>query len=191
MRLFVAADISDETRAQIRSVRDALEPLIAGRRAPRITWVHESAAHVTVRFIGEVSDQQAAAIAAVLTPALVTVPFEVCWDRVGTFPGGRSPRVIWLSATRGAESLAELAALVGTRLESVIAGGDTRPFKAHLTIGRVRDPGRVAWAAALARVTIEPTITRVDHVTLYRSQLSPKGPTYTELVKTALQPSLK
>ncbi|MGH9176602.1 MAG: RNA 2',3'-cyclic phosphodiesterase [Vicinamibacterales bacterium] len=186
MRLFVAADLSDETRAQVRSVRDQLEPLLRGRRAARVTWVRGQAAHVTLRFIGERSDQDAAAIASALMTGFAVASCDARWDRLGTFPAGRRPRVVWIGATAGADALANLARLVAARLEPVIGPGETPPFNAHVTIGRVRDPGKIAWPEALTRVTLEPTITYVDHVTLYRSHLSPKGSTYTELCRAPL-----
>lgn len=188
MRLFVAADISEETRAQIRAIREQLTAqFVEARDAPRVTWVKDEGAHVTLRFIGEVSDERAAAIQTVLLSDVVLEPFDVRWDRLGTFPGGRSPRVIWIGATSGGGGLAELARQVEDRLTPVVGPGETRPFKAHLTVGRVKEPGRFIWPEALSRVTLEPTMTHVDHITLYRSRLSPKGPTYSSILRAGLR----
>jgi 2'-5' RNA ligase len=187
MRLFVAADVGDRAKAHIRAIREQLIPaLAASRRAPRVTWVKEDAAHVTLRFIGEVSDDCAAQIETALSPDFAVGPFEVRWDCVGTFPGGRSPRVLWIGAS-GDEKLAELAELVEARLLAIVGPGESRPFKAHLTVGRIKEPGRFVWAEAISRLPFEPSVTRVDHVTLYRSRLSPKGPTYTEMLRTPLK----
>jgi 2'-5' RNA ligase len=188
MRLFVAADVGDRAKAQIRAIREQLIPaLAASRRAPRVTWVDEDGAHVTLRFIGEVSDDCAAEIETALSQDFAVGPFEVQWDRLGTFPDGRSPRVLWIGASSGAEQLAELAELVDARLIAIVGPGESRPFKAHLTVGRIKEPGGFAWAEAVSRLHLEPCVTRVDHVTLYRSRLSPKGPTYTEVLRTPLK----
>ena len=187
MRLFVAADVGDRAKAHIRAIREQLIPaLAASRRAPRVTWVKEDASHVTLRFIGEVSDDCAAQVETALSPDFAVGPFEVRWDCVGTFPGGRSPRVLWIGAS-GDEKLAELAELVEARLLAIVGPGESRPFKAHLTVGRIKDPGRFVWVEAVSRLHLEPSVTRVDHVTLYRSRLSPKGPTYTEMLRTPLK----
>ena len=191
MRLFVAADVGDDTRAQVRSVREQLEPLLRGRRAPRVAWVREQAAHVTLRFIGEIADEHAVLVESALTPTLALAPFEVGWDRLGSFPRGRSPRVIWIGATRGRDALSALATMVAARLEAIVGPGEARPFNPHLTIARVRDPGRVAWPDLLTHVSLEPIVARIDHVTLYRSRLSPKGATYTEVCRAALTTSEK
>jgi 2'-5' RNA ligase len=84
--------------------------------------------------------------------------------------------------------MAALAAHVNRQLDPLIGPGETRPFNAHITLGRVRDAGRqVPWAAALDAVKLRPTKTRVDHVTLYASRLSPKGPTYTAVCRARLR----
>lgn len=186
MRLFVATDLGKDTQAQIRSVREQLEPLLRTRRPPRMTWVKDEMAHVTLRFIGEVPDECAVEIESALNSDLALAPFDVAWDRLGTFPAGRSPRVVWIGASTGVDALSNLARMVNLRLNSMIGPADARPFKAHVTIGRVRDPGKVDWRLALTRVELDPTVTRVDHVTLYRSHLSPRGPTYSEVVRTML-----
>jgi 2'-5' RNA ligase len=188
MRLFVAADISDDTRTQLLRVRHQLEPLLArARRAPRITWVSPEVAHVTLRFIGEVTGEKAAALRNVICGNLDRPPFSVQWSTVGTFPSGRSPRVVWLGATHGALELSALAAAVNVELESLVGPADERPFKPHLTVARIKDSGAgVAWRQTVAEVTPGVTTTHVDHVTLYQSQLSSKGPTYHPLSRWTL-----
>jgi 2'-5' RNA ligase len=203
VRLFVAADIDDQTRAQLPPVRNAIESAVAQAVvAPRVTWVRPELAHVTLRFIGEVPDAVGENAAAALGRGFEMPPFEIRWTHLGTFPrAGRTaqdgddrrrprnfPKVIWIGAATGRESLARLARLVDERLMPIVGAGDTRPFKAHLTIGRVRDPGRgVDWSDAIAQARLEPTTTLVDHVTIYQSKLSPKGPTYTALCAGSLE----
>ena len=183
MRLFVAVDVNDETRAQLSAARESISALIGNARVPpRIAWVNPAVAHVTLRFIGETSETVARAIQDALGAAPLCAPFHVTWETVGTFGGPRHPRVIWVAPTTGAEALTELAERVDQRLDPVIGRSEERPFKPHLTIARVRDAGRnVAWSAALAAVHFTPAVTTIDHVTLYQSRLSPKGPTYTAL----------
>lgn len=182
MRLFIAIDPDDGTRAQLAAAREAIQRVVEQSRVPpRITWVAPGAAHVTLRFLGHVPDDILPAIQGALT-AIRVVPFEVHWETVGTFGGLRNPRVVWVAPTAGAEALTALADQVNGQLDSVVGRGESRPFKPHLTLGRVREAGgRVDWARALATVSWTPTITRVDRVVLYESRLSPKGPTYTAL----------
>ena len=182
MRLFVAVDIDKETRAGLVAVRDGIHGVIAQARVPpRVAWVKPEIAHVTLRFIGETSDDTVWAIQNALNGVVVT-PFDIVWDTIGTFGGTRNPRVIWVGTSSGVDAFVDLAADLNARLDRLIAREPARPFRPHVTVGRVRDPGtQVNWTAALAAVQMPRTVTRVDHVTLYRSHLSPKGPTYTAL----------
>ena len=185
MRLFVAVEASVATRAGLRELRARLQPRLASPRPPRVTWVNPDTAHVTLRFVGEVADDLAPALVSALTPAFPVAPFDVRFDRLGAFPGVRRPQTIWIGAS-GDSGLGVLARLVGERLDPLIGPGDDRPFRAHLTVARVRDPGGVRWPSLLADVAIDATVTPVTHVTLVRSTLSAHGPIYTELARTAL-----
>jgi 2'-5' RNA ligase len=170
-------------------VRTQFEALLTGRYPPRVTWVRDEAAHVTLRFIGEVSDDVARTVEEALRAPFDLPVFDVKWDQLGTFPGGRAPRVVWIGTTEGVKPLSALASRVAARLDPLIGAGETRPFKAHLTVGRIKEPGRnVNWRELLTRVRLKRTITRVDHVTLYQSRLSPKGPTYTVVCQSSLRP---
>ena len=190
MRLFVAVGISDETRAAMRAARTAIEAAVTRAPVPpRLTWVQESTAHVTLRFIGEVDDDTAGETASALAEPLGLSPFEVEWTTLGVFPPGRaglrSPRAIWMGASSGADALAHVAQVVNLRLTPVVGAGGDRPFRAHLTLARVKLPGKgVPWLEALEEARPAPTRSRIDRVTLYRSQLSSRGPTYTAICQT-------
>ena len=82
MRLFVAVDLSPETRAQLGAVREQIDSLLNGRRAPRITWVKPEVAHLTVQFLGEVADHDVDQVTGALGGhSLADGPFVVSWER--------------------------------------------------------------------------------------------------------------
>ena len=188
MRLFVAIDVSDETRAQLRRVRDTLEQRLAGSRTPpRVTWVADAAAHVTVRFIGEVSEDTAEKVKSALATPLPHAAYELHFEGAGAFPNTRRPRVIWIGAPRGQEETAAIAAAVNARLDPIIGEGEQRAFRAHLTVARVKESAPFDWNSALAAVNAGRSRSPIDHVTLYQSRTSPKGPTYTALLQVPLR----
>lgn len=187
MRLFVAVDVSDDTRAQLGRVRNVLESrLAASRKAPRVTWVAEAAAHVTVRFIGEVSEETAEKVRGALAAPFEIPAYEMHFEGVGAFPNRRRPRVVWVGATRGQDETAAVAAAVNARLDPLIGPGEERAFRAHLTIARVKEPAPFDWDAALAATNAGRSRSPIDHVTLYQSKTSPKGPAYTAMCTTSL-----
>jgi 2'-5' RNA ligase len=182
MRLFVAIDPDERTRAQLADAHAAIQAIVEqSPTPPRITWVMPAVAHVTLRFIGEVPDTVRPSIQRALERIRIA-PFALRWETIGTFGGLHHPRVIWIGPTAGTEMLQALAEQVNTELDPVLGAGESRTFRPHLTFGRVREPGRrVNWAKALAAAQWTPTVSRIDRIVLYQSRLSPKGPTYTAL----------
>ena len=114
------APTSAMTRRGARRSR-ALEPHRAARRPPRVTWVADEAAHVTLRFIGEVLTRRRArdrgALQTPLDPARRSTSTGAA---LGTFPGGRRPRVVWIGAASGGDGRLALAAPSIARLEPIV-----------------------------------------------------------------------
>jgi 2'-5' RNA ligase len=188
VRLFVALDIDRQTRSELRRVRERFERLLASaRRAPRVTWVAEDVAHVTLRFIGEVTESTAESIRDVLTDPIPVAPYDLQFAGLGAFPDTRRPRVLWIGASAGSDETAQLAEAMRARLDPVVGPDEPRPFRVHLTVGRVKEGPPFDWEAAFRSIDVRPTTSRIDHVTLYQSRTSPKGPTYTALCETPLR----
>ena len=98
------------------------------------------------------------------------------------------PRALWLGVINGAAPLAQLEAEVSRRLAPGPAVELEEPaFLPHLTIGRIKMAGTgVDWPKLLQSVEVKNAASVVDRVTLYRSELSQRGPNYTGLVSTPL-----
>jgi 2'-5' RNA ligase len=188
MRLFVAIDFDDRTRARVARVIDALRAgMEVARSATRVSWIAPERLHLTLQFIGEVSEDVAAAIQTRLRPPFDVPVFEIRFDGVGTFPAGRPPRVVWLGIDRGGDGLAALHQDVQRRLENVPFRRESRAFSPHLTLARFKHGGTRADVERITRLALQPAGgCTIDHVTLYWSRLSPRGPTYTPLLVTPL-----
>jgi RNA 2',3'-cyclic 3'-phosphodiesterase len=188
MRLFVAVDVDDRTRARVARVIDALRTgMEATASAARISWITPDRLHLTLQFIGAASEDLAGAIQGRLGPALDVPAFELRFGRIGTFPPGGRPRVVWLGIDRGADGLRALHAEVDRRLADVPFPRESRTFSPHLTVARFKHGGTRADVERLTQLPLEPAGgCTIDHVTLYHSRLSPRGPTYTPLLVTPL-----
>ena len=181
-------DVGPQVAEAFTRVSDELRKR-ASTLAPRarITWVPADRAHVTVRFIGHVDDAAARPIAEALAPPLAVDRFDLTVHGVGAVPPSGSPRVIWAGLTSGVDSLAAIEREVSARLERCGVAREDRPYHPHLTLARVKDAGGLR-----ARTLLEGLAdrafgtTRVDAITLFESRLSPKGPTYVALQRTAL-----
>jgi 2'-5' RNA ligase len=190
MRLFVAIDLSEDQRAEAARAADVLQCALENARAPRaIRWVAHAALHLTVRFIGEVDDEHGGRIVAALAWPLEIAPFQLAFERVGTFPGSGLPRVVWVGVGDGQFGVSAAHDGIDTRLTALGVPSEARKFRPHLTLGRVREIRR-SQAAELVKAArglrIDPAPALVESLTLYRSYLSPKGPRYEPLTRTPL-----
>jgi 2'-5' RNA ligase len=187
MRLFAAVDLPEDVRDKVEEIQRNL--LTALQNAADIKWVEPGQVHWTLQFLGECSEDRVTEIARALDAAAAGVrPFPARIGGVGTFPETGAPRILWLGLAEGGEAMADLAGRVHRALEPFGFIPDERPFSAHLTLGRVKR----LQAAAQARTILEAAKAEgfasftVDSIHLYRSVLSPQGPTYSLLHAASL-----
>jgi RNA 2',3'-cyclic 3'-phosphodiesterase len=188
VRLFVAVALDPSLLAALSRLSATLRREVE-QRAPqaRLTWVAPERLHFTVRFIGEVDEERAAAIHAVLSQPLGTRSFELTIDSTGTFPARAAPRVLWAGVGAGGEAMAAVEREVTARLATCGIEPESRPYRAHLTLARVREPNGLQARDVLAAAPAGPHGTMVVRaITLFQSRLSPKGPTYVPLLTSPL-----
>jgi RNA 2',3'-cyclic 3'-phosphodiesterase len=178
VRLFVAAWPDDPTR-------DRLAALDLGR-AKNLRLVGPARWHVTLRFLGDVAEEQLGALGDALRAFAAREPGPAecrLGPATGWFTG---VRVLQLPAT-GLEGLAEA---VRTSTLSVVpesANGEP-PFNGHLTLARAK--GRLG-ARAQAELAGIPFVAAfpVEHVDLVASKPSPNGHVYSTVVRAPLGPT--
>lgn len=194
MRLFAGVPLTgapaEAAPALLRALRSRVTAVAPDAR---LTWVGPERLHLTVRFIGEVDARQASRIADAFEPPLAIAPFDVTFDGLGAFPARGPLRVIWLGLAAGQSGLAAVERLVSDRLAAAGVPRDPTPFRPHLTLARVRQPGRLRLDqltdASAALPTTVPGAMTVDAITLYESRLLPGGPVYVPLRQARLRVS--
>lgn len=139
---------------------------------------------MTLHFFGAIDDGVLTAAVDAVRPAFrASHPFDVTIDRVGSFPERRAPRVLWLGASADNPPLLALATAVRERLRDAGFAVENRPFRAHATLGRPRDPwpddARTAWNAARSRQFPPATFT-ADRAVLYESRTDREAAIYVE-----------
>ncbi len=168
IRLFVAVDVPAE-------VRDRLDGLCAG--VPSARRVEPEQIHLTLRFIGEVDggtfDDVRLALAEVRVPQ-----FDIELDGVGHFGDRRRVRTLWVGVVPN-PALNHLAA----RVEAALAGAglepETRKFKAHITLARLKGAPLPRVADFLSNNALfRAGPAAVDSFRLYSSRLSQTGPSH-------------
>jgi RNA 2',3'-cyclic 3'-phosphodiesterase len=181
MRCFVAIDLPPE-------VRDALgataERLRAAAPQADVRWTAATAMHLTLAFLGEVAEERVTSIRDALAGVTSsTPPIALVCGTLGTFPGAARPRVVWAGIVDGLRELGLLASGVADALEPLGFAPERRPFRGHVTLGRVRSRRGFSPLAreldAAARVTFGRWT--ASHVVLYRSHLRRTGSVYEAL----------
>ena len=183
-RLFAGIALSPESREIVKTLGLRLRAL--ARRPLSLT--RPGNAHLTLKFLGNVPEADVPAVRAALA-AVARSPFDLQPAGGGFFPGPERPRIIWTGLARGTPECRELAAAVDAALAPLGFAPESRPFAPHLTLARVRTPGRDGdWPGILALLaeTRWPAQT-VNGFCLYRSALSAAGPRY-DVLETFISP---
>lgn len=178
IRAFIAVELPPAAREELARVgRTLAESTTPGS----VRWVRPEQMHLTMRFLADTPVAQLPAIMAVIDAAAGDVPaFALALGGLGGFPNPRRPRVIWAGLDGGEREQSLLHRLkngLDQRLASLGYAAEDKPFHAHLTLGRVKDPtglNQLDWA-----VSVAPLPVPMDALHLIESQLRPDGPIYT------------
>jgi 2'-5' RNA ligase len=176
MRLFVALDLPF-------ALREALSRLAGGLHGAR--WVSPDNYHLTLRFLGEVSNLVAEDIDQALA-ALRARRFTLALSGTGTFERSGRTVTLWAGIVRE-PALDHLQAKIETALQRAGLPAEKRRFQPHVSLARVDNvsPDRLAgWVQAHNLLRTEPT--PIEHFTLFSSQLGDEQPVYTPEVEYAL-----
>jgi 2'-5' RNA ligase len=180
VRAFLAVELSDAARAAVLEAVEALRRVAHGP----IRWVPAENLHLTLKFLGHLPEETLSRLLRALLPRLAKIePFRFELSGVGAFPSARAARVLWVGVAEGGSELARLARSVEGAAARAGVARERRPFQGHLTIARLREPGRVPIerVAGPDRVAVE-----VREVVLFRSDLRREGARYVPIARLPL-----
>lgn len=176
-RAFIAIPMPDAVRERLGALQDRLRAAAAD-----VKWVEPANIHLTLKFLGELSDEARPALdVGMKIIAASHAAFDLAVKGTGAFPAGGAPRVVWAGCHVASGKLVALAGAVEKAADAAGFAPEGRPFAAHVTVGRVKSSRNApALRALLERESASDFgAFRVEAFVLYRSDLSPRGPTYT------------
>jgi 2'-5' RNA ligase len=133
VRTFFAVELSAGIHSKLVALKRELSNLGAAVR-----WTRDENLHATVKFLGAVAEGRLPELRAALAQAVgTTPPLAAAVRGMGVFPTMKRPRVVWVGLR--CPPLGQLAATVDATLAPLGFEPETRPFAAHITLGRVRD----------------------------------------------------
>ena len=175
-RLFVAVPLPADVMAFALGAQGLLP------RSLGIRLLRPEQLHVTLAFIGEADERMTEAARAVVESVPVASWGEALIDGFQLLPAARKVRVISLGIADGSGVFSRLFGVVMGGLEAAgVMQREKRPFRAHVTVARVKSPGPVQPMSDCGQAPFT-----VESVCLYESELRRDGAKYTVLARTAL-----
>ena len=187
MRLFVGIDLEEVLREKIATYVQGVQGF-----APEARWVSPQSLHLTLKFIGDQTEQETDRIGAALASIQAT-RFTLRFRGYGFFPNPKLARVFWLAIEAPAE-LANLAEKVDASLVTLGLPREEHAYSPHLTLARSgsgaprvpREPAATPKFQRLQEKLAALPLPDFGTMTarqffLYQSKLSPEGSHYTKL----------
>ncbi len=183
IRTFIAIDLPDDAKQTLANFTETLK----ARGLSNVRWVKPNGIHLTLKFLGNIPPS--------IVPQLLTAleaaanhhpPFTLSLGDFGVFPNPNNPRVLWVGLNGDLTILGSLQSSVEHHCRNLGFDPDRRPFRPHLTLGRVRrtlpQPQRHIVRSALQDGTgVDAPPWPVQEIHLIHSSLTPQGAVYRSL----------
>jgi 2'-5' RNA ligase len=176
MRIFIGALLTEETREKIIK---GLKPF--KKIGTSIRWTACENIHLTLKFVGEISEALVGRMAEALLAAKIPVaPFPLKITGFGKFPAGDDLHIFWAGVDDNPHLRALFVGIENTLAPLGIAR-ETRPFNPHITLGR--NKARYNFKALFELLAEKRDIflaeCQLTAFQLFSSQLTASGPRYT------------
>ncbi|MCJ7615953.1 MAG: RNA 2',3'-cyclic phosphodiesterase [Desulfobacterales bacterium] len=180
IRTFIAFKLPENIILSIRKIQEDIKSY-----AFKVRWVNPEKIHLTLKFLGNINDTDIEKVSeSIINTVNCHAPISLAVKGAGVFPGIKSPRVIWVGITGEIEKLTSIQKDIEENLEKLGFPREKRPFKGHLTLGRIKgkiDPKKLLDAMKKFE-RFESELFIADKVFLFKSDLNSTGSVYTELM---------
>lgn len=185
IRIFFAVDLPLSVKEKLGQFIGQLKKK---SKSNAIRWTKPENLHITLQFLAEVRAEH-------LTTLLDNVRANVegavknstfTFGALHLFPNPYRPRVIVLDITPQ-EQMAALASLIGDGIKISNYEVETRPFRGHLTLGRIKHAQGVNLNFLSEVSNPELEAVALEEVVLFRSEPQEDGSKYTPLDRIGLR----
>jgi RNA 2',3'-cyclic 3'-phosphodiesterase len=184
VRAFVAIPLPGDFSGWLQDNRTSFASIVS-----RLRLVPVASCHITLRFLGELPDEQVDDAIGRLSRSLSAVPgTRVALDRFGVFHRDGRPTILWVGASVVSQALIDLAATTDLSLSGLGTNTQTERFALHVTLGRFVSGTRDDEVAAFEAGSPEPYVVPVTDVVLYESSMGQGRPVYIVRASVRLAP---
>jgi 2'-5' RNA ligase len=185
-RVFIAINATDPLSFSFLPTLKKLK-INADRSEMNVRWVPLENYHVTISFLGDKSPEEISEIHKQIQKVCDnTHPFELKIEDMSAFSNEHDARTLWLGV-QNKKHLGSLKENLDQSIKDVSYASPIaeRPFKPHLTIARLRNPGSVKDMISPFKRKSFGKI-QVSEVVLYESKLKGPFPIYVPLARFKL-----
>lgn len=180
-RLFVALEIPDEILNRVITFRNEIYP-----DDKNVRWEKSDKLHITLKFLSDVENKIVPDIVRSITEIINNQKSIVIeFDKFGLFRKNGKPSILWAGFKRN-KQLEYMAKDLENILEKYGISKETRKFRPHLTLLRVRGNEDYDTLNEFPQYMLEDLNFNAEYITLYKSELKPGGSIYTPVEKFEL-----
>jgi 2'-5' RNA ligase len=172
MRLFIALK-TDLDKNKVFSFEKQLM-----RAYHNIKWVEKENLHLTLKFLGEVDEDNLHKVEDILKDISHDAgKFSFTYQGVSAFPNAKRARVIFIGVKDG-ESVVKLMKSIDSEL-SILGFKKEKSYVPHLTLGRAKIPVDIT----KQNVSFPPVSVVASGILIVKSTLTKYGPIYEEIAQ--------
>lgn len=186
-RIFFAIDLPEAVRGEVNDYMSALKKK---SRTNAIRWTKPENLHITLQFLPKAETSTIPNLVANVRKELeqAQAPQQIYLADIKLFPSPFRPRVIVLDVTPQSE-LSALAVAVGRGVLASDYEIDRRPYRGHLTLGRIKHTHGVNLQFLSAIPVPQFPAMPLNEIVLFRSQPQPDGTRYSVIDRISLMKS--
>lgn len=173
MRVFVAVQPPEPVLDEIEDAVAQLGDRVGAEQVGNLRWATRDQWHVTLRFLGEVADE----VLPELTAALDAAPLAAAEAELGPAFVRLGQQVLCLPVS----GVDDLAAAVVAATRTMGQPPESRPYRGHVTVARVRGRSEGGIHRSVVNTPIRSLRWAVDEVRIVRSHLGGAGARYEDL----------
>lgn len=187
IRIFFAIDLPGPVKKEVGSFISMLKKK---SHSHGIRWTKRENLHITLQFLAEAKAEHIPSLVEnvkMMIKGMTTIS-NLIVGHVHLFPNPYRPRVMVLDIAPQAE-LIILANKIGEGIKITQYEIESRPFRAHLTLGRIKQPQGMDLSFLAECEVPDFEEIEVSEIVLFRSEPQPEGSKYTVMERLTLMDS--
>jgi len=183
MRTFLALELPGEFKEELAKAIRELQVLVPHG----VKWVMKDNLHITMLFIGDVGPGKISELKSEFQAILKDLKsFAIDQPQIEVI-SIRNPRLVWVKCNFISPELPIVVDRIRQYLEKEGFEIDKKPFRLHITLGRIKKTIENRVVENLFRVDLRDKRWTVSEATFYESRLLPEGPEYSKIATFNLQ----